>query len=94
MSPQENPGKFEVPKTVLSRTVGQETILLNLDTSTYHSLNAVGGKFWALILQGKDFQQAVDTLRSEYDVEPERLEADLHELCDELQSLSLLQAAR
>lgn len=94
MSPRENPEKFEVPKTVLSRTVGQETILLNLDTSTYHSLNAVGGKFWALILQGKDFQQAVDTLRSEYDVEPAQLEADLHELCDELQSLSLLQAAR
>lgn len=94
MSPRENPERFEVPKTVLSRTVGQETILLNLDTSTYHSLNAVGGKFWALILQGKDFQQAIDTLRAEYDVEPAQLEADLHELCDELQSLSLLQAAR
>lgn len=84
--------KFEVPKTVLSRTVGTETILLNLETSTYHSLNSVAGRFWALILEGNDFQQALATLRDEYDVEPAQLEADLRELCDELQSLSLLQA--
>jgi hypothetical protein len=86
--------KFEVPQTVLSRTVGTETILLNLNTSTYHSLNSVAGRFWALILEGKDFQQAFATLRDEYDVEPARLEADLHELCDQLQNLNLLQAAK
>jgi hypothetical protein len=83
--------KFEVPKTVLSRTVGTETILLNLETSTYHSLNSVAGRFWTLILEGKDFQEALATLRDEYDVEPAQLEADLCELCNELQSLSLLQ---
>jgi hypothetical protein len=85
--------KFDVPKTVLSRTVGTETILLNLETSTYHSLNSVGGRFWSLILEGNDFRQALTTLRAEYDVEPSQLEADLRELCDELQSLSLLQPA-
>lgn len=83
--------KFEVPKTVLSRTVGTETILLNLETSTYHSLNSVAGRFWTLILEGNDFQEALATLRDEYDVEPGQLEADLCELCDELESLSLLQ---
>jgi len=87
------PEKFQIPKCVLSRTVGTETILLNLDTSTYHSLNSVGGRFWTLILQGKDFDQALAALRDEYDVEPGKLEADLHELCEELQSLSLLQRA-
>jgi hypothetical protein len=86
-----SPEKYRIPASVLSRTVGTETILLNLQTSTYHSLNAVGGKFWALILQGRDFRQALAALHAEYDVEPERLEADMHELCAELQSLSLLQ---
>lgn len=85
--------KFHVPKSVLSRMVGTETILLNLETSTYHSLNAVGGRFWALILEGRDFQQAVATLGAEYDVDPAQLEADMHELCTELQSLSLLEPA-
>lgn len=83
--------KFEIPKTVLSRTVGTETILLNLETSTYHSLNSVAGRFWALVLEGKNFQEALAALRDEYEVEPAQLEADLCELCEELESLSLLQ---
>ena len=88
-----NPKKFQIPESVLARTVGTETILLNLKTSTYHSLNRVGGRFWALISEGKDFQQAMSTLHAEYDVEPAQLEADLRELCAELESLSLLQPA-
>ncbi len=87
------PEKFQIPEGVLSRTVGTETILLNLQTSTYHSLNSVGGRFWALISEGEDFEQAVSTLHAEYEVEPAQLEADLRELCAELESLSLLKAA-
>lgn len=86
-------GKFEIPKTVLSRTVGTETILLNLDTSTYHSLNGVAGRFWSLIQEGKDLEQAEAALRAEYDVEPEQLETDLKALCAELEKLNLLQPA-
>jgi hypothetical protein len=87
------PAKFEIPKTVLSRTVGSETILLNLETSTYHSLNAVGGRFWALILEGRNLDEAVAILGAQYDVAPSQLRNDLDELCVELQSLSLLQTA-
>lgn len=85
--------KFVVPKTVLSRTVGTETILLNLETSTYHSLNAVGGRFWALIGEGSDFKQALTVMRGEYAVDGARLESDLRALCAELQSLKLIEAA-
>jgi hypothetical protein len=85
--------KFVIPKSVLSRTVGTETILLNLDTSTYHSLNAVGGRFWALVQEGSDFQQALTVMRGEYAVDPAQLETDLRALCAELQGLSLLQPA-
>lgn len=88
-----NPEKFYVPETVLSRTVGTETILLNLETSTYHSLNAVGGRFWSLILEGNDFQRALATLEAEYNVPPAQLEADLRALCAELQGLSLLKSS-
>ena len=87
------PDKFIIPKAVLARTVGTETILLNLDTSTYHSLNAVGGRFWALVQAGSDFQQALTVMRGEYAVDPAQLEADLRALCAELENLSLLQPA-
>ncbi|HEU4982782.1 MAG TPA: PqqD family protein [Acidobacteriaceae bacterium] len=82
-----------MPKNVLSRTVGTETILLNLDTSTYHSLNAVGGRFWSLVQAGSDFQQALTVMRGEYAVDPAQLESDLRALCAELQSLKLIEAA-
>jgi Coenzyme PQQ synthesis protein D (PqqD) len=83
-------GKFEIPKSVLSRTVGTETILLNLDTSTYHSLNGVAGRFWSLMLEGKDLGEVEVTLLAEYAVDSAQLKADLKELCDELERLNLL----
>ena len=88
-----SPEKYQIPKCVLSRTVGTETILLNLETSTYHSLNAVGGRFWALLQQGKDFDEAAASLQAEYDVEAAQLKADLQSLCEELEGLHLLQRA-
>ena len=87
------PEKFIVPKTVLSRTVGTETILLNLETSTYHSLNAVGGRFWALLAGDGDFHRALTVMRGEYAVDGSQLESDLRELCAELQGLKLLETA-
>lgn len=87
------PVKFVIPKTVLARTVGTETILLNLETSTYHSLNAVGGRFWALLAEEGDFERALTVMRGEYAVDKARLEADLRELCAELQGLKLIAAA-
>lgn len=93
MTAASHSNRFSIPKTVLSRTVGTETILLNLETSTYHSLNAVGGRFWALVQEGSDFEQALTVMRGEYAVEPARLEADLRALCAELQSLKLIEAA-
>jgi hypothetical protein len=82
--------QFHIPETVLSRVVGTETVLLNLGTSTYLSLDSVGGRFWELIGQGKDFQQAMTAMLEEYEVEPAELERDLQELCVELRSAGLL----
>jgi hypothetical protein len=82
---------FQIPETVLSRTVGTETVLLNLDTSTYLSLDPIGGRFWELIGQGNNFQQAQTTMLEEYDVSPAELEKDLQELCAELRNAGLLQ---
>jgi Coenzyme PQQ synthesis protein D (PqqD) len=87
------PLKYQISKRVLSCTTGTETVILNMESSMYHSLDPVGGRFWDLVQQGKEVQQAVEEICSEYDVEPGQLEADLHELCKELQSLGLLEPA-
>jgi len=86
-----NTPQFQIPKTVLSRTVGTETVLLNLSTSTYLSLDPVGGRFWELIGQGNNFQQAMTAMLEEYDVEEAELEKDLLELCADLRKAGLLE---
>ena len=83
-------GRYEVPKSVLSRTVGTETILLNLDTSTYHSLNGVAGRAWGLILEGKSLADVESVLLAEYAVDSAQLERDLTELFAELEKLNLV----
>ncbi len=83
--------QFKIPETVLSRTVGTETVLLNLNTSTYLSLDPVGGRFWELISQGQDFQRAMTTMLDEYEVQPDELEKDLLELCASLRGAGLLE---
>ena len=81
---------LEIPKSVLSRRVGTETILLNLETSTYHSLNGVAGRFWSLLGEGKSADEAATVLLAEYNVNSKQLETDLNELCAELEKLNLL----
>jgi hypothetical protein len=53
----------------------------------------VGGRFWALVAEGRDFEQIISTLVGEYSVDRAQLEADLRELSAELQNLKLLRAA-
>lgn len=85
------PSRFRIPPTVLSRTVGTETILFDLQSSSYHSLNEVGGRFWKLIQEDKDVEQILFTLVEEFEVDRPKLEEDISSLASQLQSLGLVQ---
>ena len=45
--------QFVVPPQVLARVVGEETVLLHLDSGTYFGLDPVGTRAWQLIQAGK-----------------------------------------
>ena len=83
--------KFRIPQSVLARTVGTETILFDLQSSSYYSLNQVGGRFWKLVQEGKDTDQILLLLVDEFDVDVQRLENDIRSLVCELQKLGLLE---
>lgn len=85
------PSRFRVPPTVLSRTVGTETILFDLQSSSYHSLNEVGGRFWKLVKEDKEIEQILSTLIDEFEVDRPKLEADISSLASQLLELGLLQ---
>jgi len=77
---------------VVTREVGGEVMLLDLASGTYFGLNAVGGRFWQLLEDGKSPAEAREALLTEYDVSAEVLDADLEALLQELSANGLVQA--
>jgi hypothetical protein len=82
---------LRIPEHVLTRSVSDETVLLNLDNEHYYGLDDVGARFFALLEQGVTFGEAVTVLLGEYDVERDVLEADLGSLVADLRRNGLVE---
>jgi hypothetical protein len=80
----------EVPSQVMTREMGDETVILDLASGTYFSLNPVGTRFWQLVREGRTLAQACDLMQDEYDVAREQLETDLQRLAQDLVARGLL----
>ena len=79
-----------VPDHVLSRRVGDETVLLSLADEHYYGLDAVGTRFWEIVARGTTFENAVDMLLVEYEVDRDALVRDLAALVQDLRASGLL----
>ena len=84
--------RVSVAPDVLFRLVGEEGVLLNLNTTRYLGLNAVGTRMWSALSSASSIQAAYDELLMEYEVEPAQLRADLEEFIDQLLGQKLIEA--
>lgn len=75
----------------VSCDLGSEAAILQLETGVYYTLDAVGARIWSLLQQPTRIEQLRDTLLSEYDVAPDRLERDLTGLLDDLAAEGLIE---
>ena len=82
--------KVTIPSQVMSRQVGDETVLLHLGTGTYYGLDLVGQSIWLLMRDGKTLAEICDLLLEEYDVTREALTRDVVELADKLLAQGLI----
>jgi hypothetical protein len=73
------------------RLVGDEGVLVNLNTERYLGLNAVGARMWTALGNSGSIEAAYEQLLQEYDVEPARLRADLDEFVDRLLGQQLIE---
>jgi len=73
-----------IPAHVLSTTVDQDAVLLNIQTNKYYALDEVGARFWSLITENNLLKEAYKVLLGEYDVNPSELEQDILELLTDL----------
>lgn len=81
---------LRVAESVLKRTAGNETVLLDLDSEEFFGLDGVGARAFELFEQPRRLSAVVDTLLSEYDVDRETLTADVTDLVSDLVERNLL----
>ena len=74
----------KIPAQVMTRQIGEDLVILDLNSGTYFGLDPVGARIWELLAEGKTVGETCDTLINVYEVEPERLQQDVFNLMDTL----------
>jgi hypothetical protein len=69
---------------VVSRRLGDEVVLVHLQTNRIFALNPTGARFWELLLGGMSRGEIEATLGSEYEVPAEQVAAEIDILVSEL----------
>jgi Coenzyme PQQ synthesis protein D (PqqD) len=88
---QNSAKRARLPENVIMQTVGDEAVLLNLNTNQYFSLNPVGVRMVEVLTQNASTGQAFSSLLAEYAVDPDVLRDDLQELLGQLLSHGLIE---
>lgn len=82
--------KLIIPPQVMSRLVGDETVLLNLESGLYFGLDGVGQRIWETVSEGKKLCETVAVIVAEYDVNEAQAAADVLEFASTLVERGLL----
>lgn len=73
------------------RSVGEDALLLNLDSQQYYRLENVGAKMLQCLLDGLTTPQVIDQIRLEFDAAPEQIASDLQDLVHKLEDQGLIE---
>jgi hypothetical protein len=82
---------LSVSADVMIRQIGDESVLLDMKSERYVGLDGISTRIWQVLTSGESLQAAYDALLVEFDVEPERLRADLEEFVQELVQYGLVE---
>lgn len=77
-------GPFKTNPKIAGRRMGAETVLLNLETNIYYSLNETGSLVWELIGSGLHVPAIVSRIAAEYEVGAKTALDDVSSLVEDL----------
>ncbi len=83
--------RVSTPSHVLTRPLDDELVLLNLDNENYYGLDEVSARMWEVLSASPSVEVGVAQLLTEYDVEPDRLRADVQALLSDLVDNGLIE---
>jgi hypothetical protein len=78
---------------VLFQTLEDESVLLNLKSGVYLGLDPVGTRIWQLMDEHDSLAEIAGRIVAEYDVTPERCEADLLTLVADMERHGLVEVS-
>jgi hypothetical protein len=77
----------------LSSKLGDEVVILNLQSGVYYGLDPVGARVWELAQTNQTFSNICQAVVDEFEVEPQQCERDVSDLLREMQAQGLVQIA-
>ena len=69
--------KVTLADEVLHQDLAGESVLLNLKSEAYFSLDDIGSQMLSALLESESIQTAYNRLLEDFEVEPEQLQKDL-----------------
>lgn len=82
--------KVKFNEEVLFQNLEDGAVLLNINTEQYFGLDEVGTSIWNSLNETDSVEETYQKLLDEYEVEPEQLNKDLHDLINKLAEHQLL----
>ena len=77
-------GKYIQNKKIIQSTIGEEVVMLDMDSGFYFGLNSVASIIWAKLEKAKSFEEVVNELLEEYNIDRQTCENDTRAFLDQL----------
>ena len=82
--------RVSVTPDTLINIIGEESVLLNLNSESYYGLDEVGTRMWAVLTTSDSIEAAYEMLLAEYEISAEVLQRDLQALLEDLTKRGLV----
>ncbi len=76
--------RFIQNKTIVQSKIGEEVVMLDMDSGFYFGLNSVASVIWGLLANEISFEALIDQLMVQFEVDRSLCETDSKELLDQL----------
>lgn len=82
--------KYQHKPGILAADMDGETVMMDADTGKYYNLSEVGGRIWTLTENPLTWDELVQSLTDEYDVDRAQCENDIKPFMDQMIQTGLI----
>ena len=81
---------YKIAEDVLSKTVNEEEVIVNLNTGTYFGLNPTATVIWKHLKLGSQTSTILDDLLGQFEAGEDELKQDMEQFIADLQKHNML----